>query len=214
MRIFAKLCPFVDSTRFLVYNRTNSRKRWTAMRTNYDIETTYDSAAINAMTRMTYDLYHPEVSGRIYLIAIAMMLAGGMGTSYSDNAFFMVLLALGCFVISGAEYGARTTAKQIVSSLKGDFPRMKFGFRQDNMVVTTPKETGVVQYDIITRLAENRQYLFMFTTQRSAYVIKKTDIPEAELNGFKAFIQARTGSLPFERAPGIGAKLKAGIKKT
>ena len=49
------------------------------MRTNYDIQTTYDSAAITAMTRMTYDLFHPQVSGRLLVISFAMLLAGGVG---------------------------------------------------------------------------------------------------------------------------------------
>ena len=65
------------------------------MRTHYENQTTYSQESIQAMTKMTYDLFHPEVSGRIYLISISMMFAGGMGSSYSDNAFFMVLLALG-----------------------------------------------------------------------------------------------------------------------
>ena len=45
------------------------------MRTNYDIQTTYDSAAITAMTRMTYDLFHPQVSGRLLVMAVMAALS-------------------------------------------------------------------------------------------------------------------------------------------
>ena len=183
------------------------------MRTHYENQTTYSQEFIQAMTKMTYDLFHPEVSGRIYLISIAMMFAGGMGSSYSDNAFFMVLLALGCFVIMSAEYGAKATAKQIVASLKGSFPLMKFSFRQDNIVVTTPDASGAVHYDIIVRLAENHQYLFLFSSERAAYVLDKTGFTEGSVEEFKAFIQEKTGGLPVERNASILAKMRAGIKK-
>jgi len=182
------------------------------MRTNYDIQTLYDGASINAMTKMTYDLFHPEISGRIYLIAIAMMIAGGMGASYSDSAFFIVLLALGCFVITAAEYGARTTAKQIIASMKENYPLMKFSFRSDNIVVTTPKETGVVHYDILTRLAENRQYLFLFSSERAAYVLNKADFTGFSVNEFKTFLTEQTG-LTFEPPTSFRKKIMLALRK-
>ena len=183
------------------------------MRTNYDIQTTYDSAAITAMTRMTYDLFHPQVSGRLLVIACAMLLAGGIGASSTENPIFIILIALGCFVLTSAEYGAKGTAKQIIAAQKGNFPLMKFSFRQDNIVVTTPDVTGVVHYDILIRLAENRQYLFLFSSERAAYVLNKEDIPQAELNDFKAFLSEKTGIAKYERGSSIREKLKAGIKK-
>ena len=183
------------------------------MRTNYDIQTTYDSAAITAMTRMTYDLFHPQVAGRLLAISFAMLLAGGFGASTNDNPIFIVLIALGCFVLTSAEYGAKGSAKQIIAAQKGNFPVMKFSFRQDNIVVTTPDVTGVVHYDIIIRLAENRQYLFLFSSERAAYVLNKADIPQGELDNFKAFISEKTGITKYERGASIRDKLKAGIKK-
>jgi len=183
------------------------------MRTNYDIETLYDSASIKAMTKMTYDLFHPQVSGRIYLISFVLMLSGCIGTSYSESALFIVLIALGCFVFSGADYGPKTTAKQIISAMNENYPRMKFSFRSDNIVVTTPQETGVVHYDILIRLAENRQYLFLFSSERAAYVLSKTDFVGFSVDEFKSYLTEKTG-LAFEQAPSLRKKIQASMRKT
>ncbi len=182
------------------------------MQTNYDVQTLYDSTAINAMTRMTYDLYHPEIAGRIYMIAAALLLAGSMGSSSSDNPLYIILLALGCWVLIGANYGAKSTAKQIIASMKDNFPTMKFSFRQDNIVVTTPQETGIVHYDILTRLAENNQYLFLFSSERAAYVLDKQGFTTGSAEAFKTWLQGKTG-LTFERSGGLRTQLRAAFRR-
>lgn len=182
------------------------------MRTNYDIETLYDSASIKAMTKMTYDIFHPQIAGRMYLISLVLMVSGCIGTTYSDSAFFVVIIALGCFAFTGADSGPKATARQIISSMNENYPRMKFSFRSDNIVVTTPTESGIVHYDIFIRLAENRQYLFLFSSERAAYALNKTDLAAFSVDEFKTFLNEKTG-LTFEQAPSFRKKILLAMKK-
>jgi len=183
------------------------------MRAYYDIETLYDSASIKAMTKMTYDLFHPQISGRIYLISIALMAGGVIGSSYSESPLFIAIIALGCFIFTAADYGPKTAAKQILSNMNENYPLMKFSFRSDNIVVTTPNETGVVHYDILVRLAESRQHLFLFSSERAAYSFSKADFKDFSVEEFKSFIQEKTG-LSFERAPSFQKKIQAAIRSS
>lgn len=181
------------------------------MRTNYDIETLYDSGSIKAMTKMTYDLFHPQISGRIYLISIALMAGGVIGSSFSESALFIALIALGCFIFTGADYGPKNAAKQILSAMNENYPLMKFSFRSDHIVVITPQETGIVHYDILVRLAEGRQHLFLFSSERAAYSFKKEDFKDFGIEEFKSFVTEKTG-LSFERAPSFQKKIQAAVR--
>lgn len=182
------------------------------MREYYDIETLYDSASIKAMTKMTYDIFHPEIAGRIYLISIALMAGGVVGSYFVDSSIFIVLIALGCFIFTSADYGPKTASKQILSGMGENYPTMKFSFRSDNIVVTTPNETGVVHYDIMVRLAEGRQHLFLFSSERAAYSLSKADFKDCSVEEFKRFIEEKTG-LSFERAPGFQKKIQTVLLK-
>ena len=182
------------------------------MHTNFDAETLYSPNAINAMTKMTYGLYQPQASGRIYLISIVLMLCGAIGMTNTSNALFVVLLLIGCWLYVSVDRVPKNMAKRIIASMNKSFPTMKFSFRQDNILVTTPKESGEVQYSILHRLAEDKRYFYLFSNARSAYVVDKLGFTHGTADEFRTFIQEKLG-ITIERAPSIPKKLLAAMKR-
>ena len=181
------------------------------MHTSFEIQTTYTQNAIRAMTRMAYDLFQPQLSGRIYLVAFILLIIGGLGYS-SDNPGFIAMLAVGCFSLTSAEYAPKAAAKRMISFFNGNYPVLKFDFRPDNIFVVTPQDSGSVRYDILVRLAESKDYLFLFNSQESAYILDKNGFTRGTNDEFKTFIQSKTG-LTFERGATLKQKLIAAIRK-
>ena len=181
------------------------------MHTNFTVETTYTQESIRAMTKMAYDLFQPQLSGRIYLVAFLLLMGGALGYS-SGNPGFVTMLAIGCFALTSAEYASKAAAKRMIAFFNGNFPTLKFTFRENSMFVVTPQDSGTVQYDILIRLAETREHFFLFNSQQSAYIIGKNDFTQGNDDEFKVFLQEKTG-LTFERGATLKQKIFAAFRR-
>ena len=181
------------------------------MQTTFENQTTYSEGAIRTMTKMAYDLFQPQVSGRIYLVAFGLLVIGALGYS-SGNPGFVSMLAVGCFALTSAEYASKAAAKRMISFFKGNFPVLKFTFRADNIFVVTPQDTGTVGYDILIRLAESREHFFLFNSQQSAYIVDKNGFVKGDEDEFRSFLQDKTG-LVFESGVTLKQKIFASFHK-
>ena len=106
---------------------------------------------------------------------------------------FAVTLVLGGYMLLMAEGAARAVAERMIAYYNGKFPALEFDFRENDIFVVAPKESGSMEYDIFIRLAENKEYFFLFNGDKSAYSIKKTDITAGEVSEFKTFLEGKTG---------------------
>lgn len=177
------------------------------MQKNYKIQTTYTQESIRAVAKMTCDVFLPHVSGRMYLLSFILIIIGVAGL-VMRRPIFAVILIFGCYMLLKAEDTSRAFAKQMLAQYNGKFPALKFDFRENDVFVATPKESGAVQYDMFVRLAENEEYFFLFNSDRSAYTIKKTDLTGDREREFKNFLEDKTG-LTFEQGATFVKKILA-----
>ena len=177
------------------------------MQKNFKIQTTYTQESIRAVAKMTYDLFLPHVSGRMYLLAFILIIVGVAGIAML-KPIFAVTLVLGCYMLMRAEGAARAVADRMLAYYNNKFPTLKFDFREKDVFVVAPKESGSMQYDIFVRLAENKEYFFLFNGDQSAYSIKKTDFAAGEESEFKSFLEDKTG-LTFEHGTTMLQKILA-----
>ena len=175
------------------------------MQKNFKIQTTYTQESIRAVAKMTYDLFLPHVSGRMYLLAFILIIVGVAGIAML-KPIFAVTLVLGCYMLMRAEGAARAVAERMLAYYNDKFPTLKFDFREKDVFVVAPKESGSMQYDIFVRLAENKEYFFLFNGDQSAYSIKKTDFVAGEESEFKSFLEDKTG-LTFEHGTTLLQKI-------
>lgn len=177
------------------------------MQKTFKIQTTYTQESIRAVAKMTYDLFLPHVSGRMYLLAVILIAVGVAGIAMM-KPIFAVTVVLGGYMCIRAEGAARAVAERMLAYYDGKLPTLKFDFREDDIFVVTPQESGSMQYDLFVRLAENKEYFFLFNGDKSAYSIKKTDFAAGEEGEFKTFLEDKTG-LTFERGTTILKKILA-----
>ena len=177
------------------------------MQKKIKIQTTYTEESIRAVAKMTYDLFLPRVSGRMYLLGFILIIVGVAGIVMM-KPIFAVTLVLGGYMLLMAEGAARAVAERMIAYYNGKFPTLKFDFRENDIFVVAPKESGSMEYDIFIRLAENKDYFFLFNDDQSAYSIKKTDFAAGEESEFKTFLEGKTG-LAFEHGTPILKKILA-----
>ena len=117
------------------------------MQKNFKIQTTYTEESIRAVAKMTYDLFLPHVSGRIYLLALILIIVGVAGIVMM-RPIFAVTLVLGGYMLLRAEGAARAVAERMLAYYNDKFPTLKFDFRENDVFVVAPNESGSMQYDI------------------------------------------------------------------
>ena len=177
------------------------------MQKNFQIQTTYSQESLRAVAKMTYDLYLPHVSGRMYLLAMILIVIGVVGIVMM-RPIFAVTVVVGGYMFLRAEGAPRTVAERMAAYYDGKFPTLKFDFRENEIFVVAPKESGSMQYEGFVRLAEDKKYLFLFNADQSAYSIPRANFAAGEENEFKAFLADKTG-LTFEHGATIVKKILA-----
>lgn len=162
------------------------------MQPDYIVRTVHDEAAVKAMSKANYNLYHPQTKVTIYAIGFSLILIGFFWSSLSSSLLPIGLLMIGCWVFVCGEYPARQSAREILKQMNGAFPTVEFRFQQANFVVRTSKDSGIASYDDIRRLGENKDYYFLFRGDRNAYIISKRDFSKGSSSEFKDFIEEKT----------------------
>lgn len=161
------------------------------MQPDYIVQTVHNDAAVKAMAKANYNLYHPQIGTIIYAIGFSLILIAFFWSSYSSSGLPIGLLMIGCCIFVCGEYPARQSAREILKQMNGNFPEVEFRFGQDNFVVRTSKDSGVASYKDIHRVGESKDFYFLFRGDYNAYVISKRGFSKGSPSEFKHFIEEK-----------------------
>ena len=63
------------------------------------------------------------------------------------------------------------------------------------MAVTDGKDWFYMDYEAIQRVVEDKEYIYLWLTRATSYMIDKTTVEPADQKAFKAFLEQKTGLL-------------------
>lgn len=156
----------------------------------YSAKIKHSEETIMEMARAQYTHFKPGYYNWMTVIALAM-LAASIFVPEMSQVLRGMLVACGCFIIMGLRMPPRQLAKQVIASLGGKFPEMYYFFYDKNIKLTGA-DNAEQSYGGIVKLAEDRNYIYMFLENHTAYMIDKKSV-KPELDGFRKMLSLKTG---------------------
>lgn len=103
-----------------------------------------------------------------------------------------VLLLIGALVVTGVDFPAMVRADSVVEARRGNLPKMEYEFHKDAVKVSGEGSMSIA-YKKIVRMAEEKNYLYLFMGRDSICMIEKASIKPNDLDEFKEFMAQKTG---------------------
>ena len=103
-----------------------------------------------------------------------------------------LLLLVGAWLLVSRDFPAAVRADRALSARKARLPGMNYGFGPDKLHLSGEGSMDI-PYDRLTRLVEDKQYVYLFVSRTSVCMMEKTSLKPDDLMAFAKFLEDRTG---------------------
>ena len=112
---------------------------------------------------------------------------------YADQSMVtpMICLILGCMLIANFNLRAKVRAGKIIEQINGNFPKSKYSFFDDSF--TDCGDGKPIPYSRLIKLVEDRQYMYLFISRMSAYMVDKSTVGGSTVDDLKSYLTRKTG---------------------
>lgn len=155
------------------------------------VEMQHTEKTIRRLARVQYDTYCLTQKLVTALFAIILLVLGAWNCF--DGTTSLVLVALGCFTITGINTPADRNAKKMIEYAKGDFPASEYQFRDNAVQISGDGQQTLLNYTDIYSLICDGPYLYLFISKHSAYMIPLESLGTQKAAELKAMLSEKTG---------------------
>ena len=149
------------------------------MKKSYIVTMRHDEKTLIALSHMQYDLFCVRNYIARNVLAITAILVGGF---YFKHIWGILLLAYGTYLLTSTYASANHTARKLIAAIEADggkYPASRYFFEEGQIrIVYHPgeadeEELDPVGYGAVQKLGEDREYLYLFVSDRGGYMIPK-----------------------------------------
>lgn len=151
---------------------------------------THTEKTIQRLYRTQYYAYS---KGKILLrlgLGLALILAGVL--AQLPTWARAVLMLLGTWFAVSGDFPAQLHADRVLQERKAALPSMRYEFYEDRIFLSG-EGSMVLPYERLSRLAEDREYLYLFETRDSVCMLERASLRPADDKAFQKFIEEKTG---------------------
>ena len=149
----------------------------------------HNATTIKKLIQTGYDVF--QFRRKLINAAIAMgLILYGL---YADQSMITPIIALfvGCVMLANINAYPRAQAKQVLAMMGDDYPKSDYHFREREFEFNA--EADPIPYKSIIRLVEDREYLYLYVSKQSAYMVDKATISQGKSMDLKDFLAIETG---------------------
>ena len=124
------------------------------------------------------------------LIGVGLLIYGAVLPE--QRALSLILIISGCLVLMDLPYVPRRTARQILNSsqISGE---VHYEFTDARIKVQAGENETETSYNKICRLAEDKDFFYLFLNKGMAYTIAKDALDPDDSEGFHELLEQKTG---------------------
>lgn len=155
----------------------------------YRAKMQHNRETIHRLVQTQYDTF--QFHRKLIHIAIAFgLILFGL---YADQSMYTPLIALfvGCVMLANLNAYPKMQAKQVLEMMGSHFPKSDYHFRETDFLFN--EEADPVPYSKLIRLVEDREYLYLYVSKQSAYMVDKKTISRDRDMELKDFLAVETG---------------------
>jgi len=155
----------------------------------YRAKMQHNQSTIYKLVQTQYDTFQFHKKLIHTAIAFGLILFG----LYADKTMFMPMVALfvGCIMIANINAYPKAQAKEVLKLMGENYPQSDYAFGDTSF--TFNPEADPVPYSKLIRLVEDREYLYLYVSQQSAYMVDKKTISRGKDIDLKDFLAIETG---------------------
>lgn len=158
---------------------------------------------IHRLAKVQYDTYCMGQKLVSFALALVLLLLGT--AKVFGNSTSLVLIAFGCWSLMGMNVPARRNARKIIEWAKGNLPVSELQFSDDCIHIRGDGKDNQLKYEDIYSLISDGEYLYLFISRNSAYMLPIGNACGEELRNYIS----RRCALPVERP---GSLLRFNLK--
>ena len=157
--------------------------------TKYQAKMRHNKATIQKLVQTQYDTFQFHKKLIHVGIAFGLILYG----LYADQSMYtpMIALFVGCVLLANINVIPKSQAKQVLQMMGDNFPKSDYYFRDTDF--TFNKEADPIPYSSIIRLVQDRQYLYLYVSKQSAYMVDKSTVTGSSEMDLTDFLAIETG---------------------
>ena len=135
----------------------------------YTAEMPHSEKSIHLYAARQYDFFQKKQKCLVVLLSFLLIVAGLLiGADAWQGA---LLLLAGCVAVTNLYAAPKHAANAVVKKFNGALPVIRYRFHADHVDISTSPVP--VYYDALTLLAEDKNYLYLFLTPQTGYMIDK-----------------------------------------
>ncbi len=165
------------------------------MKLLYIINTKHDEAAYRAYAKVHMD-GRVTPAGRVIAALGGLVIAGGGVLAIVNKGFNIlhpVTILLGLVCMFAYPLGLWRMRRNLKKHARDLSMNIDYRFGDDAFSVAWPGQSDTLRYDEITRIVETGEYYFVYTGERMAHILKKTDFTQGDAGSFGRFLEEKTG---------------------
>lgn len=149
----------------------------------------HDESTIVKLSMTQYNTFEYGKKLVRIVIALALIVYG----LYADSSMLtpIICLLLGCFLMANVSLRPRVRGKKIAEQLHGNYPRSEYSFTEKSFTFSDKGEE--VPYGKLMRLVEDREYMYLYISRESAYMVTKSTVSGTGPEALKKYLSDKTG---------------------
>lgn len=157
----------------------------------YRAKMSYSPNTIEELSVVRYNTFHMRlryVCCLVGLVCFVLALTHALGEGLT---FPLLAVGAGGLGLNGAQ--PKQDAKRVKRSFRGYYPVARYEFCDEDMQITSganaPERS---EYKDICLLVEDKEYVYLFLRDRSAYMVDRSTLAPQDWDSFRSFLAKRT----------------------
>ena len=165
----------------------------------YRVKMQHSEDTFVKLSRKQYDVFCQKNKIVRTLISCVAIIAGVMNF---EQWWGIALTAYGCYMSTSTYAQANHTAHKLATQIRErgmSFPAAEYIFRKNYMeIIILPiredEENEQLKYKDLERIAEDRDYFYLFRNQYGGYMVPKEQL-KGQIDEFRSFMEKATGQM-------------------
>ncbi|MBO7422902.1 MAG: YcxB family protein [Oscillospiraceae bacterium] len=159
----------------------------------YQAEMQHSAKTVKRFTHLQYDTFEWWRKLLLFILSALLILFGVFfGSSSGFSILTVFCIFAGSILFTNLNTRANMVADQVIEAMQETYPVLQYSFSESGF--TDGKDRPTVSYAKLFRLISDEEYLYLFASKASGYMIRKKSITgEGGAQGLMDLISQKSG---------------------
>ena len=158
----------------------------------YQAEMQHSAKTVKQFTTLQYNTFEWWRKLLLFCLSAVLILFGAVyGSASGFSVLTVFCIFAGCILFTNLNARANLIADRVIEAMKGVYPVLQYSFSESDF--TDGDDRPRIPYTKLFRLISDEEYLYLFVSKASGYMIRKDSIKgEGDAQGLMDLISGKT----------------------